>query len=182
MARRRLSLLLILGLTSPVRAQSLVDFKEEWLTQWFRPDYTHEPNLGDRRFTFAVNGTERVTVGPQLDFDRYHEVLKLVRHKERAVRLAAVLELKGYRTVKAARAITSRLGDEDYEIRETCAWALGELGYRSAILPLIEALQYSRSESARTTIGNSLRKLTGKNYGTSYRRWSAWYEVMHRDS
>ena len=172
--------LLLLVLAARARAQMLGEYTQPFLLENYKPDYTHVPNLGDKRINFVVHGTTRVTVGPQGDFDRYYEVLKLVRHNERNVRLAAVLELKGYRTIKAARAITSVLGDPDYEIREAAAWALGELGYRSAIRPLIDALEYTYNDTS--AIVNALRKLTGKNFGSSYRRWWAWYEVIRRDS
>ena len=164
---------------SPGQTQ-LSDFKDQYLLDLWKPDYTHEPNLGDRKVSFVVGGTTRVEVGPQANFDRYYEVLKLVNSKERRVRLAAVLDLKEYRTIRAARAITSVLGDPDYEVREAAAWALGELGYRSAIRPLIDALEYTYGDRAQ--LAQSLRKLTGKNFGTSYRRWWAWYESVRKDS
>jgi HEAT repeat protein len=120
-------------------------------------------------------------VGPQNSFDRYYETLHLIDHKEQKVRMATVLDLKEYKTIKAARAITSRLGDANYEVRETAAWALGEMGYRGSIRPLIDALSYTHGP-ARLTVARSLRKLTGKDYGTSYRRWWAWYDAVRRDS
>lgn len=177
--KRRAALLALLLLSGKSHGQFLGEFTQPYLLENYKPDYTRVPNLGDKRISFVVHGTTRVTVGPQGDFDRYYEVLKLVNHKERAVRLAAVLELKTYRTIKAARAITSLLGDPDYEIREACAWALGELGYRSAIRPLIDALEYTYNDTS--AIVNALRKLTGKNFGSSYRRWWAWYEAIRRD-
>ena len=167
-------------LAGRARGQLVGDFTHPYVFDNWKPDYTHVPNRGDRKVNFLVHGTTRVTVGPQLDFDRYYEVLKLVKHKERAVRLAAVLDLKDYKTMKAARAITSVLGDPDYEVREAAAWSLGEMGYRSAIRPLIDALEYTHNDTS--AIVSALRKLTGKNFGNSYRRWWAWYEVIRRDS
>ena len=156
------------------------DFTSPYIAEWWNPDYKHVPNLGDHKFSMLVAGTTRVEVGPQQNFDRYYEILKLIDHKERKVRLAAILDLKDYKTIRAARAIVSRLGDDSYEVREACAWALGEMGYRSAIRPLIDALQYTYGD--KTFLANALRKLTGKNFGQSYRRWWAWYEVVRRDS
>lgn len=172
--------LLLLVTASLARAQYIGDFHEPYLLDIWKSDYSHVPNQGDRRISFVVHGTTRVTVGPQQDFDRTYEVLRLVKHKERRVRLAAVLDLKDHRTIKAARAITSVLGDPDYEVREAAAWALGEMGYRSAIRPLIDALEYTHNDTS--AIVNALRKLTGKNFGSSYRRWWAWYEVVRRDA
>ena len=50
------------------------------------------------------------------------------------------------------------LGDPDYEVREAAAWALGELGYRSAIRPLIDALQFTYGDKAQ--LANALRGRT----------------------
>lgn len=172
--------LALLLLAARADAQMIGEYTEPYLLDNWKPDYSHVPNKGDKRVTFVVHGDTRVTVGPQGDFDRLYEVQKLVHHKERAVRLAAVLELKTYRTIKSARAITSLLGDPDYEVRQACAWALGEMGYRSAIRPLIDALEYTHGD--RSAIVHALRKLTGKNFGDSYRRWWAWYEVVRRDA
>lgn len=174
-----MALALLLALSAAADAQQIGEYTQPYLLDNWKPDYTHVPNLGDKRVTFVVHGTTRVTVGPQQDFDRLYEVQRLVNHKERRVRLAAVLELKTYRSMKSARLITSLLGDPDYEIREACAWALGEMGYRSAIRPLIDALEYTHND--RSAIVHALRKLTGKNFGDSYRRWWAWYEAVRRD-
>ena len=156
------------------------DFTDPFIYEYYKPDYTHVPNLGDRKVSFVVGNSTRVEVGPQGDFDRYYEVLKLIKHKERRVRLAAVLDLKEYHTIRAARAITSVLGDPDREVRDAAAWALGELGYRSAIAPLIDALEWTHGD--RASISRALRKLTGKNFGDSYRKWTAWYQAMRKDA
>lgn len=181
-SRRLLCLVALIDLSAArADAAQIGEFKDPYILETLATDYSRTPNLGDRTVSFLVGGHARVTVGPQADFDRYWEVLKLIDHRERRFRLAAVYDLKAYRTMNAARAITSRLGDSDNEIRETAAWALGEMGYRSAIRPLIDALEYTHGP-CRTVIGNSLRKLTGKNFGTSYRRWWAWYELVRKDS
>ncbi len=59
-------------------------------------------------------------------------------------------------------------------------WMLGDLGYKSAIRPLIDSLEYTYGPATQT-IAASLRKLTGKHYGSSYRRWWTWYEAVRRD-
>jgi HEAT repeat protein len=168
------------ALARPAAAQYLGAFRDAYLLEILESDYSEVPNKGDRVVDFVVGGSVRVRAGPQADFDRFREVLKLVRHKERRYRLAAVIDLERYRNMRAARAITSLLGDPDYEVRETAAWALGEMGYRSAIRPLVDTLSWTRGP-ARETVAHALRKLTGKDFGTSYRRWWAWYEAVRRD-
>jgi hypothetical protein len=180
-SRRALALVLILASRSHAEPAKLGEFADPYILETLGTDYSRTPNLGDRKVSFLVGGHARVTVGPQADFDRYWEVLKLVNHKERKYRLAALYDLKEYGTMKAARAITGLLGDPDYEIKETAAWALGEMGFRSAIRPLIDALEYQHGP-VRVVIGNSLRKLTGKNFGASYKRWWAWYDLIRKDS
>ncbi|MBI4859191.1 MAG: HEAT repeat domain-containing protein [Candidatus Riflebacteria bacterium] len=162
-------------------AQYIGQFQQPYILEAISSNYSVIPNRGDRTYRFLVGNREMVQVGPQADFDRYKEVLRLLEHKERRVRLAAVFDLRGYKTMTAARAITGRLADSEYEIRETAAWVLGEMGYRSTIRPLIDALAYSHSHATRDTIAAALTKLTGKHFGPSYRRWWAWYESVRRD-
>lgn len=180
MFRFLFSIIFMTVVAGHIQAQYLDGFSDPWLFEIVRPDYSHTPNKGDRRFRFLVGDKAFVEVGPQNKFDRYHEVLQLIDHKEHSIRLATVLDLKGYGTVRAARAVTSRLGDPNQEVRETAAWALGEMGHRGAIRPLIDALAYTHGPPCQT-IAASLKKLTGKNFGTSYRRWWAWYEAVRRD-
>ena len=175
------AVLLGLWLSPPLGAQYIGEFTDPYILRALGRDTDQFPNRGDRTVRFRVGDRVTMQVGPQLEFDRYREVCKLIGHETAKVRLATVLDLKEYGTLKAARLITSRLGDSDLEVRETAAWALGEMGYRSAIRPLIDALGYVYSHRSRQTVGASLRKLTGKNYGTSYRKWWAWYEAVRRD-
>jgi hypothetical protein len=180
-AYRGILFLAIWHLTVPLASAQLVgEVKDPWLKNEIASDYAEVPNKGHHVVRFLVGDRVFVQVGPQEQFDRYREVLKLIHSKKRAVRLAAVYDLKGYGNINAARAITSLLGDPDFEVRETVAWALGEMGYRSAIRPLIDALEYTPGP-VKDTIATSLQKLTGKRFGASYRRWWAWYEAVRRD-
>ena len=66
-------------------------------------------------------------------------------------------------------------GDEDPNVRGRAARALGTIGCQSAVEFLIEAFK-DEDDWVWLHAQNSLKKLTGQDFGTDYDAWKAWYE------
>jgi hypothetical protein len=152
----------------------------EMLEEMGFEDFSRLPDRGPTLFVYRVNGVAPVKSGPRMTFDRLEELVGATRSKHKAERAHAVEEIvASHRTVKAARAVTARLADPDMAVRERAAWGLGEMGYKGAIRPLIDALSYNRSP-IKQAIARSLKKLTGQDFGPHYGRWWSWYEAGGR--
>lgn len=54
--------------------------------------------------------------------------------------------------------------------------ALGAIGDRRAILPLIEKLEKSSYSPTREVVGEALERITGEKFGTSKEKWRMWWQ------
>jgi hypothetical protein len=54
--------------------------------------------------------------------------------------------------------------------------ALGAIGDRRAILPLIEKLEKSSYSPMREVVGEALERITGEKFGTSKEKWRTWWQ------
>ena len=98
-------------------------------------------------------------------------LIKATADPDAAVRAHAALALASIKSDFATPTLSSRsLFDEDLHVRYNAALALGEIGDRAAVAPLIEALK-DRESQVRKAAATSLVKLTGKNFGQNAERW-----------
>jgi HEAT repeat protein len=77
------------------------------------------------------------------------------------------------------------LDDKDQHVRAASAWALGQIGDRSAILPLITAFEkyhlISRDDPIKLeskclpAFVLSLQRLTGERFGFDVKRWQQYW-------
>lgn len=133
---------------------------------------------GGIRTRFRLGRDMFVTVGPNGTFDRETALLRVLEEDWDADhRIAAIEDLTiHHKNIRTARTITRRLSDVNLRVREAAADALGQLGYRGAIVPLIMILRQSINDSLKATIGFSLSKITGRDFGTEAEAWAVWHE------
>ena len=126
-------------------------------------------HLNDRNLRFSVE-SKWVPRGYLLRFDRRAEMIRILRTSDDpATRIAMVKRLVLYKEQRVLDCMLQTLGDPDMNVRERVIWALGELGFKKAIKPLIEAFGYN-PRHVRLTIAHVLTKLTGEDFGLSRAR------------
>jgi bilin biosynthesis protein len=65
--------------------------------------------------------------------------------------------------------------DKPFETRADAAWALGKVGDRSAVEPLIVTLG-EKDADLRVQASRALARITSKNFGESSSEWQKWWE------
>jgi len=74
----------------------------------------------------------------------------------------------------AATALTGALRDNNQDVRQKAAWALGKIKAMKAVPALIEAMQiYGKDSNA----GAALIAITGQRLGDDPEKWLEWWEV-----
>jgi HEAT repeat protein len=79
----------------------------------------------------------------------------------------------------AVPALITVLSEGNVAARSWAPYALGKIGDRRAVGPLVEAAERARREKAwwiltRTT--RALKELTGKNFGEDAAKWRSWWD------
>ena len=101
------------------------------------------------------------------------------RRRRRRRRQVVEEEETPYPTPKAVKEervshLTKQLKDRDWRVRRSAAEALGEVGDKRAVEPLIEALQ-DKDRRVRNAAVWALEEITGEDFGTDYRKWRRWW-------
>ena len=81
----------------------------------------------------------------------------------------------GSHALEAAPALIGLLNDPNTEIRYKTTWALGAIGSKIAVEPLIEVLK-DKTYGVRTGAADALKQLTGQKFGSDYKKWKKWLE------
>ena len=95
-------------------------------------------------------------------------------------RVRAIERLHDYRQLRIKRCFVALLGDASMDVRESAAHGLGKLNFPSTIPILIDALRYCRG-SGRKAVRESLKKLTGNDFGNDLKTWRLWYEKHRKE-
>ena len=114
-------------------------------------------------------------------YDRVQETLHVLRHhKDWRTREAAIDDLLWNPSAKTEEALIRALRDPIPRVRETAALALAKVGTNRSLVPLMNAMK-STPGPARDTLGETLRTLTGEDYGRHLDRWTRWWRA-NRDA
>jgi hypothetical protein len=100
----------------------------------------------------------------------------LLRHKNWRKRKAAIEDLLWHPSERVERGLIDALRDPVLAVRETAAIALGKVGTNQSLVPLMDAMSFSPGP-IRDSIAESLRQLTGEDYGRRLDRWRNWREA-----
>ncbi len=68
-----------------------------------------------------------------------------------------------------------RLSSDDPAERSSAAWALGKIGDKRAVEPLIAVLK-DKGSYVRYYASEALTKITGKDFGEDQAQWQKWWE------
>lgn len=100
-----------------------------------------------------------------------------LEHEVSYVRLEAAKALQRIHDEKVADALWERLvNEEEASVRIELAIALGQYPRDSVFQALVLSLE-SRELAVNLAAADSLRTLTGQDYGLDSRRWLAWYKA-----
>ncbi len=77
------------------------------------------------------------------------------------------------------KTLVPRLESDQAAVRERAAWLLGTLGYREAVIPLIDLLEHT-DEGTIQAAAESLEAITGCDFGTNAKQWRSWWKE-HKD-
>jgi hypothetical protein len=88
-------------------------------------------------------------------------------------RKAAIGDLLWHPSARVEEALVRALRDPTLAVREMAVRGLGKIGTNRSLLPLMDAMKYSPGP-IRDSIAESLRQLTGENYGRHLDRWRRW--------
>lgn len=94
---------------------------------------------------------------------------------DRHVRRNAVVALGKIKDPRGVKSIAAALKDKDTDVRRIAARTLGEFRDLRAVEPLIGSLKdvsYDVTKNAE----ESLKKITGKNFGRNSAEWQSWWE------
>jgi HEAT repeat protein len=80
---------------------------------------------------------------------------------------------------KDAPALVALLGDGEASLRVRAAEALGALGDRHAVAPLIAALDDAEPEVTESVVA-ALGRLTGRSFGADRDAWRRWWDERRR--
>ncbi len=112
------------------------------------------------------------------------ELLTLLKSKKDEDRMQAAIKIGEEKDAKYLRAVTSLLDDPNQCVRGWAAWALGEIGDRRSIGPLIKAFvkynEVSKTNNGQesgclTTFYLALEKVSGKKFGLDVSKWQRWW-------
>ena len=79
---------------------------------------------------------------------------------------------------QAVPALIESLKDEHRVVRHYAAGALADIQDYRAILPLIDALSHSDSET-RSSVQKALVRIAGKGHGFNQAKWRKWLETAN---
>lgn len=114
-------------------------------------------------------------------FVREDETLDVLQHhKDWRTRRGAIDDLLWKPTARTEEALIRALRDPVPAVREEAALALARVGTNASLVPLMNAMKNTPGP-VRDVIGESLRKLTGEDYGRHYDRWTRWWRA-NRDA
>jgi HEAT repeat protein len=81
--------------------------------------------------------------------------------------------------MKEARAVEPLIAtlknDNNGYVRAMAAWALGQIGDRRAIEPLIDGIT-TESSDVRKRAPLALKEITGQDFGKDSAKWREWWE------
>ncbi|MEN8149319.1 MAG: hypothetical protein ABFS86_05815 [Planctomycetota bacterium] len=79
-----------------------------------------------------------------------------------------------------AEALADGMSDEAWEVRRAAAIALEEIISKESMLALILALRREKDARVSVHIADTLRRVTGRDFGRDGEKWIAWWE-KHKD-
>ncbi|MCD4780231.1 MAG: HEAT repeat domain-containing protein [Candidatus Omnitrophica bacterium] len=94
---------------------------------------------------------------------------------DRDIRFQAASALSSMEDSRAVEPLIAVLQDEDPRIRWIAAVSLGRIKDRRAVKPLIDALK-DEDYQVCGKAADSLKAITGMNFGTDYKGWNSWWE------
>lgn len=109
--------------------------------------------------------------------DRVKTLIGNLRHgRDPRARVDAIEDLLWFSSERVETELIRALRDPHRRVRERAVIALGEVGTKVAIRPLIHAM-FKSPGPIRDTIDHTLFKLTGESYGRRGDRWRRWLEA-----
>lgn len=114
-------------------------------------------------------------------YQRVEETLDVLRHHDDwRTRKAAIDDLMWSPSARTEEALIQALRDPMPRVRERAALALARIGTNQSLVPLMDAMKNTPGP-VRDVLGETLRKLTGEDYGRHYDRWTRWWRA-NRDA
>jgi hypothetical protein len=114
----------------------------------------------------VLRGALRLMTAARTD-EAVREVIRLLRHREARLRLAAAKALVCVGRQEAWQALMASLQDEHEDVRQTCAWALATWEYRPAFAAIRNILDGARLQgmalSEKLTYFDAYARLGGKH-------------------
>ncbi len=107
------------------------------------------------------------------------DLVRLVAHPQESFRLLAVeglAALGGLDAEKTLEGVVSSPQETSVPVRVRAAQVLGDWGAKSAVPALLEASL--KEPEVRLAATDSLRRITGKQFGESAQQWWTWYETV----
>ncbi len=89
-------------------------------------------------------------------------------------RFKAAFALWKLRDLRAVPALARGMNDSVPRVRHHCAWALGDLKAKAAVMPLVNVLQNSSDNTLKYYAANSLKQITGQQFGFDAAKWREW--------
>jgi pimeloyl-ACP methyl ester carboxylesterase len=103
--------------------------------------------------------------------------LDLLTHEDPLVREGIALAFLLAPETGDAEALSEALGDGDWRVRATAARALAGIVSKQSLAALVAALRTEADSRVAAILADTLRKLTGANFGRDPEAWRAWWEA-----
>jgi HEAT repeat protein len=112
------------------------------------------------------------------------QTLTMLQSKKDVDRMRAAKKIGEQKNAKYLKVVTRLLDDPNQSVRCWAAWALGEIGDRRSIQPLIRVFvkynKISKTDNGQesrclTAFYLALEKLSGKRFGLDVSKWEQWW-------
>ncbi len=133
-----------------------------------------------RREALVARARLSLILGPQIVPDLFDDILVQARSKGLVERNAAAISLGELRSPEAIEALHDLLADSEYSVRMESLLSLGSARKSASIPVLIERLEVANGVELELT-GETLRALTGQDFGPTPDFWRAWWRDHETD-
>ncbi len=102
-------------------------------------------------------------------------LVRALKDKDARVRMTAAITCGRMKAPEALKGLLGMLKEKAWTVRSAAIEALGEIGQKGAVGPLID--QISKEEGRlKEDCGRALQKLTGQKFGSTEDAWRRWLE------
>lgn len=109
------------------------------------------------------------------------QIIPLAKDAESSVKVAAIDAMFAIGDDTFGPSLVASLADKNWRVRAAAIHALSKVRTRDSIEPLVKIIESDDQGRLVEDAAQTLKKLTGRDFGHDYSTWKRWYEAYGKD-